>query len=281
MDTSTSGIVLSNNEFVSAGFSEYAEIPCRGFNVLYKAKRQGRWFVLKGLKPEYASLTAYQNLLYKEYELTSQLNHQNIVSTISYEDNEKIGKCIVMEYVDGQTLSDFLAANPSRNLRLHIVHEILEALQYIHTKQIIHRDLKPSNILVSSNGNHIKIIDFGLADSDSHAILKQPAGSANYIAPEQLQEGVVLDCRSDLYSFGKILQEIFPLCYRGIVKKCTAENRDKRYVSAKEIQQQIRLYCVKRIAILPLIVVVMFSVWLFTQNSKKSSKAEKEITEIE
>lgn len=282
MDTSTSGIVFSNNnEFVSAGFSEYTEIPCRGFNVLYKAKRQGRWFVLKGLKPEFASQTVYQNFLYKEYELTSQLNHQNVVSTFSFEENERLGKCIVMEFVDGQTLGAVLASKPSHSERLHLVHEMLDALQYIHTKQIIHRDLKPSNILVSNNGNHVKIIDFGLSDSDSHAILKQPAGSARYMAPEQMQEGFVLDCRSDLYSFGKILGEVFPCCYRGIAKKCTAENRDNRYDSAKEIQQQIRFYWLKRIVILPLILVAIVFLWLFNQNSKTTSSPEKEIVEVE
>ncbi len=247
MDTSTSGIILQDTEPISATFSEYIEISCRGINCLYKAKRQGRWFILKGLNAENVSKTVFQNLLFKEYELTSQLNHPNIVSTFSFENDSKIGKCIVMEYVEGYTLQEFLQFNPSSHIRIAVVNELLDALQYIHSKQIIHRDLKPSNILVSRNGNHVKIIDFGLADSDSHAILKQPAGSANYIAPEQLQEGVVLDCRSDLYSFGKIMGDVFPYCYRGVTKKCTAENREKRYGSAIEIQRQIRLYWLKRI----------------------------------
>jgi len=190
MDTSSSGIVLSNNELICSEFSDYVEIPCVSFNCLYRAKRQGRWFVLKGLKPEYAQQTIYQNLLRKEYELTSLLYHPNIVSAFSFEYDSKIGKCIVLEYVEGYTLREFLRLNPSSRIRIAVVNELLDGLQYIHSKQIIHRDLKPSNILVSRNGNHVKIIDFGLADSDSHAILKQPAGSANYIAPEQLQEGV-------------------------------------------------------------------------------------------
>ncbi|MCQ2960355.1 MAG: serine/threonine protein kinase [Bacteroidales bacterium] len=247
MDTSSSGIVLSNNELICSEFSDYVEIPCASFNCLYRAKRQGRWFVLKGLKPEYAQQTIYQNLLRKEYELTSLLYHPNIVSAFSFEYDSKIGKCIVLEYVEGYTLREFLRLNPSSRIRIAVVNELLDGLQYIHSKQIIHRDLKPSNILVSRNGNHVKIIDFGLADSDSHAILKQPAGSANYIAPEQLQEGVVLDCRSDLYSFGKIMGDVFPYCYRGVTKKCTTENRDKRYGSAIEIQQQLRLYWLRRI----------------------------------
>ena len=57
---------------------------------------------------------------------------------------------------------------------------------YIHAKQIVHRDLKPSNIMITHNGNHVKLIDFGLSDNDDFALLKQPAGTPGYISPEQI-----------------------------------------------------------------------------------------------
>lgn len=67
--------------------------------------------------------------------------------------------------------------------------------------------MKPQNIMVTHNGHYLKIIDFGLADTDSHAILKQPASTLKYMAPEQAQHAVP-DVRNDIYSLGVILQEM-------------------------------------------------------------------------
>ena len=61
----------------------------------------------------------------------------------------------------------------------------MDALEYIHGKQTAHRDLKPSNIMITRNGQHVKLIDFGLSDTDDYAVYKQPAGTEGYISPEQ------------------------------------------------------------------------------------------------
>lgn len=115
-----------------------------------------------------------------------QLDHPNIVRVSSKEVNEEFGPCIVMEYIDGVTLDQFLDTKPSRQARRKVVDQLVDALAYIHGKQIVHRDLKPSNILITRNGNNVKIIDFGLSDADDYAILKQTAGTLKYMAPEQI-----------------------------------------------------------------------------------------------
>ena len=74
-------------------------------------------------------------------------------------------------------------------------------------QQVVHRDLKPRNVMVTSNGGYVKLIDFGLADTDSHAILKQPAGTLRYIAPEQARLAQA-DVRNDIYSLGVMMQEM-------------------------------------------------------------------------
>ncbi|MCR4858191.1 MAG: serine/threonine protein kinase [Bacteroidales bacterium] len=239
-ETSTSGEITSSFENISDVFTSYSEIPSEGFNRLFKAQRYGKWYVLKGLKPEFQHKEVYARLLTKEFELGVQMDHPNIARTFSKETDPVAGPCIVMEYVDGCTLKAFLEQRPSRKMRMKVVRELLAAMSYYHSKQIIHRDLKPDNILVTHNGHNVKIIDFGLADTDYHGIFKQPAGSNKYASPEQVAGNVPLDCRADLYAFGVILRQIFPHSYGHIVRKCTRLDREKRFANAEEILQQLQ-----------------------------------------
>ncbi|MBR5983551.1 MAG: serine/threonine protein kinase [Bacteroidales bacterium] len=261
--TSDSGFVgkpfvdKSTNEF-----TDYVEMPCGGFNRLFRAKRYGKWFVLKGLKLEYSSNPFYRELLGKEFELGMMLSHPNIVTIHGREYDAVLGDCIVMEYVDGMALMDFLDSKPSAEAVRKIVDEILSAMSYFHGLQVVHRDIKPSNILITRNGNNVKIIDFGFSDTDSHAILKQPAGTARYAAPEQYDENVAIDCRADIYSFGMVLKDIVSATKIGgskaVVRKCTQYDREKRYANAAEIQKAIAFH--RRARILVPVVVFMVAV---------------------
>lgn len=267
-DPSSSGEITSSFENISDVFTSHSEIPSNGFNRLYKAQRYGKWFILKGLKSEHRHQEVYLGLLTKEFELGVRMDHPNIVHTFSKENDPVAGPCIVMEYVDGLTLKEYLTQNPSRLARRKIMQELLEAMAYYHSLQIIHRDLKPDNILITRNGHNVKIIDFGLADSDWHGVLKQPAGSENYAAPEQKKGDTPIDCRADIYSFGKIVRLLFPHSYRRIAHKCTQENRERRYSNAEEIlrrMQQKRLYV---FILLPItcILVLLGGVWLLSKS---------------
>lgn len=267
-DPSSSGEITSSFENISDVFTSHSEIPSNGFNRLYKAQRYGKWFILKGLKSEHRHQEVYLGLLTKEFELGVRMDHPNIVHTFSKENDPVAGPCIVMEYVDGLTLKEYLTQNPSRLARRKIMQELLEAMAYYHSLQIIHRDLKPDNILITRNGHNVKIIDFGLADSDWHGVLKQPAGSENYAAPEQKKGDTPIDCRADIYSFGKIVRLLFPHSYRRIAHKCTQENRERRYSNAEEILQRMlqkRLYV---FILLPItcILVLLGGVWLLSKS---------------
>ena len=134
----------------------------------------------------------------------------------------------------------------SNEVRRKVVDQLVDALAYIHSKQILHRDLKPSNILITRNGNNVKIIDFGLSDADDYAILKQSAGTLKYMAPEQKKlpmkrwcVGGVIDCKSDIYAFGLLLRELFPHRYRHIAAKCTREDPEKRYADMEAVRKAL------------------------------------------
>lgn len=236
-DASTSGIIDGSFITETDAVTVYESSSSRGFNQVVKVRRQGKWFILKGLRPEYRDQQSYIELLKKEYELATQLDHPNIVKVFAKEMNPEIGPCIVMEYVDGVTLDEFLATKPSVAARKKVVEQMVDALCYIHGKQIIHRDLKPSNILVARNGNNVKIIDFGLSDADDYAILKQPAGTKKYMASEQMQPETKIDGRADIYAFGLLLREVFPYCYYHIAAKCSRSDREHRYANAEALKK--------------------------------------------
>ncbi len=238
-ESSSSGII--KNDFFDAEdtLTSYSELACSGFNRIFKIKRSGKWFLLKGLKAEHRANPVYIELLKKEFALTSQLDHPNIVKALSKEHDSRIGPAILMEYIDGDTLDVFLRKNPSKNLRLKVVNELIDALQYIHSKQIIHRDIKPSNILITHNGNNVKIIDFGLSDADGYAVLKQAAGTKKYAAPEQFSSPKSVDLRVDIYAFGKILGLIFPKTYTSIAKQCTQPKRELRYDNINQVKKAL------------------------------------------
>ncbi len=237
-DISTSGPVSAQDFRFSQQFTEYTELPSNGYSRLFKAQRYGVWHVLKGVKPQYTNDPQYVAMLDKEFALTMELSHPNIVRVIGREQDPVACDCIVMEYVDGRTLADFLKEKPSLMVRRQVTQELLEAMSYFHRKQVVHQDLKPSNILITHDGNHVKIIDFGFADSRMFAILKESAYTYSYAAPEQLNGGEV-DNRTDLYSFGLILKLLFPSRYGHIVRKCLHPQKEKRFPSAEAVLHEI------------------------------------------
>ncbi|MBR5660235.1 MAG: protein kinase [Bacteroidales bacterium] len=211
-----------------------------GYSEIWKFDRGGRFRVLKCLKKERRGDPLYERLLLKEFEIGYSLGHGNICEYYSFKTHPDLGSCIEMEWIDGRTLEDFLAeGRHERSVYDKIVEEICSALAYMHAKQVLHRDLKPSNILVTFNGDNVKLIDFGLSDTDSSSILKTPAGTAVFAAPE-VRSGGKASVRSDLYSLGMVMS-LFPVRkYSPIVRKLLSVRPEGRYASVSEVQKAIR-----------------------------------------
>ena len=277
---------MDTNEISSSGFvtkddvidsnviiSDIKEIETKGYSSLYTAIYLGKKHILKGLKPEYKNKLFYENLLKKEFEISHPLDHPNIVKTIDFKHIPDLGNCIMMEYIDGPTLTQTLTKTQTKGFYDKIFNELLDAMSYFHSKQIIHRDLKPSNILITNNGNNVKIIDFGLSDADDYLILKQAAGTKKYAAPEQLIPNNPIDCRADIYSLGIILRNNFPKSYRKIADKCAQQDREKRFSSANDIKKELKNRKIKNISIISLIVfILLFAISFFVTKHYVSNQ---------
>ena len=204
----------------------------------FRVKLYGKLHFLKRLKAEYAGDIRYQEALRKEFETGYRLEHPNLVRYLSLDHDG-----ILMEYVDGETLSHRLAANPDyfRN-RKHtdkFVRQLLDALGYLHSHQVLHLDLKPDNILLTRIDDDVKLIDLGCCYTDSFPDTQ--GYTSEFAAPEQLS---IIHCplsiQTDIYAFGKIL-DLLPssYIYNKVVARCTAEYPKDRYQSVGEILHDI------------------------------------------
>ena len=228
---------------ISADFSDVWSEPellsSKGHNAIYAATRFGRRYILKALAEPYRESTPHVEMLRKEFSIGVGLDHPNIVRLIDFGHMDSIGWYIQMEYIDGITLDQFLETKPSTATRRKLLNQLLDALSFLHERQIIHRDIKPSNILITRNGTTVKLIDFGVSDTDDYVTFKQPAGSMSYIAPEQLA-GKPIDNRADIYALGRIIELLFPHRYRVIARRCTRVEPAQRYSSCAHIARALK-----------------------------------------
>lgn len=209
--TTESNMGIDFNNIGSDQFSNISPLYSSNSGVinLYTATRYGKRYVLKSLSDSYRKDPVWLLALRKEFEIGITLDHPNIRRTIGFENVPELGYTIILEYVDGDTLEKMLAKGAiKRENAREIVRELADAIHYLHKKQIVHRDIKPSNIIITYSGNNVKLIDFSLADDDTFMIIKKPAGTRRYMAPEQMNPDANPSQSADIYSFGKTLNDI-------------------------------------------------------------------------
>lgn len=260
----TSGFIEHTDIVVNGDFTEFTNVRSNGFCLLTRAKRNGRWWMLKGLKEPYRQDSIYRLMLQKEFEIASQFQHPMIVSVHSLEEVRGLGLCIVMEWIEGVTLGEWLhQKGRSRKQRRYVADMLLEVLGYIHSRQTLHRDLKPSNIIITNNGQFLKLIDFGLSDTDSHAIFKASVGTEGYMAPEG---------SSDIYSLGCILREMrLGWTSRWVIQKCCAPFHRRYKVTATIKRDLHRCWFWPKWILLFLSIAALVStlyLWSFTSNQQ-------------
>ena len=183
-----------------------------GMADVYKATDilEDKTVAVKILKTEFADNEEFVRRFRNESKAIAVLSHPNIVKIFDVGFTEKI-QFIVMEYIDGITLKEFMEQQGVIKWKdcIHFITQILRALQHAHDRGIVHRDIKPQNIMLFSDGT-IKVMDFGIARfarEEGKTISDKAIGSVHYISPEQAR-GDVTDEKSDIYSVGVMMYEM-------------------------------------------------------------------------
>jgi len=251
--------------------SEFGDFVNMGKSV-WRASLDGKYWILKTAGDDSSSSAAY---LRREYELSCKLQHPFILNAIRFEENSIKGAAIVMEYIEGRTLREYLSENPSTAAKRKILEQIMEAVEYLHRNGLLHNDLKPENIMISAIGNDVKIIDFGLSETDADFLNRRLGGTRGSSAPEVLEGDTETLSKgsSDIYSMGVLIDLIFPGRYPFIVHKCLKKDPDKRFQDISSLRNALKASNRRPVVILILIVICSLAAAVILPDILRRSEA--------
>ena len=267
--------MLAEGTYIADRYEIVSMIGQGGMSDVYKAKdhKLGRFVAIKILKQEFANDVNFVSKFRTEAQAAASLEHPNIVNI--YDVGSENGlHYIVMEYVEGITLKDYISRKGQLSFKesVSIAIQVGRGIEAAHNKNITHRDIKPQNIIISTEGK-VKVTDFGIARAaTSNTINADVMGSVHYTSPEQARNGFV-DGRSDIYSLGIVMYEMvtgrvpfdgdtavavaiqhlqeemvipstyaanLPISMEKIILKCTQKSPDRRYQTMGELLIDLR-----------------------------------------
>ncbi len=261
---------------ISDRYEVLGEAGRGGMGVVYRARDRetDETVALKALRPELAADIRLLERLKRELRLARRITHKNVCRV--YDLHRTPTLCFVtMEFVDGESLRSFLRRRGALKVEegISIGRQICAALQEAHNQEIVHRDLKPENVMLDCSGT-VKVMDFGIARSlDTASTLTAGVlGTPAYMAPEQAA-GLHVDRRTDIYSLGLVLYEVFtgvaaftadtpialawkqvherpvhprdlepalPATLESIILKCLEKEASRRYQTAEQLELALR-----------------------------------------
>jgi len=203
---------MMNGKIIDGRYEIIEEIGRGGMAIVYLAKCMvlNRYVGIKVLRPEYRDDAEFIKRFKIEAQSAGSLSHPNIVSIYDVGNEDDI-EYIVMEYVEGITLKQYLSTKgvlPWKEA-VDFASQISSGLEHAHKKGIVHKDIKPENIIITKEGI-LKITDFGIAKALNQGTIATGGltmGSVHYFSPEQARGGFT-DAKTDLYSLGILLYEM-------------------------------------------------------------------------
>ncbi len=254
-----------------------------GMGRVYEARhvRLSKRYAIKILHPQFNTNPETNARFRREAEAASAIGQENILDVIDFNETPEGVYYIVTEYLEGRSLDRALREDGTLKIprALTILHQMARALTAAHAHGIVHRDLKPENIFLVKrfeSDDFVKVLDFGISKmrsgGDRLTQTGQIIGTPHYMSPEQAQGELNLDHRSDVYSFGAIMYEMFtgrlpyqadtvqqilvklltedpppprtrrpdlPPDIEAVILRCMARDPDARYASMSELDQAL------------------------------------------
>jgi uncharacterized protein (TIGR02145 family) len=188
-----------------------------GMATVYLANHKllGNKVAIKILSEDYLSNKNIRGRFLFEAKNLASMNHQNIIKVTDLIDEQNY-VAFVMEYVEGETLKDYIERKgPLNDVEIkNIFLQMLDAVGYVHEQKLIHRDIKPSNFMIAKNGI-VKLLDFGIVKNTDNSISEytqtgtlQNMGTPMYMSPEQIKSTKDVTVQSDIYSLGVVLWQM-------------------------------------------------------------------------
>lgn len=228
------------------------------FYDVYTAKKYGKWLMLKTLKPEYRDNPVFKDMLEKEFDVRYNLAHPNIVMINDFEEVPGLGMCIITDDVYGDSLRKLLdSGKVDKDILNKVIHQLVEAMEYIQVNHIVHHPLTPERIIFTENIHNLKVIDVGF---------------------DQKNCLTAADASEDIYNFGVILGQLLDALgdedthLRQVAKKCVNKDPKKRYRDIQDLKLALdnrnnnKLYL---IIIVFLSIMIIILAWLNSSHSPK------------
>ena len=262
--------MLEIGSVIDGKYKILSKIGQGGMSVVYLAlnERANKSWAIKEVRKDVQDFEIIKQSQIVETNLLKKLNHPNLPSIIDVIDREDCF-LIVMDYIEGNTLSDALKVKKRLDCEAVIewAKQLCDVLEYLHTRQpaIIYRDMKPSNIMLKPDGT-VMLIDFGIAREFKENNIQDTTclGTKGYAAPEQFGGHGQTDARTDIYCLGATIYhlvtghnpcdppyEMYPIRHwdpsfssglEKIILKCTQKNPDDRYQSCAELLYALEHY---------------------------------------
>ena len=241
------------------------------FYDVYTAKKYGKWLMLKTLKPEYRDNPVFKDMLEKEFDVRYNLAHPNIVMINDFEEVPGLGMCIITDDVYGDSLRKLLdSGKVDKDILNKVIHQLVEAMEYIQVNHIVHHPLTPERIIFTENIHNLKVIDVGFDQKNCLS---------------------AADTSEDIYNFGVILGLLLDALgdegthLRQVAKKCVNKDPKKRYRDIQDLKLALdnrnnnKLYI---IIIVFLSIMIVILAWLNSSHSPKGiSEGEVSDSQVE